>query len=97
MANGLYAAAKKKFLDQDAGMDLLADTIKVTLIDVADYTVNLSTHDFYDDAVAGQVSVATLGTKTTSGGDGFDGRPTAAITRRRSSGATLPAATSTRR
>jgi hypothetical protein len=68
MANALYAKAKKAFLDAD--IDLLADNIKVCLIDAADYTVDLTNHDFLDD-VAGAAIVATSGNlagKSTTGG-----------------------------
>ena len=66
MANALYGLAKKKFLDGD--IDLLVDDIKVTLVDGADYTANLSTDEFYDDIPAG-ARVATSGnlaSKTTT-------------------------------
>jgi hypothetical protein len=59
MASGLYAKARKAFLDGD--MDWLVDVFKVVLIDVADYTVNLTTHDFLDDVAAG----ARVGTPVT--------------------------------
>jgi len=50
-------------------IDLIDDTIKVTLVDTADYTVNLSTHDFIDDVPSGaRVATATLGTKSVTGG-----------------------------
>jgi hypothetical protein len=68
MANSLYTAVKKKILDQDGGLDFAADTIKVSLIDTADYTVNIGTHDFYDDVSAGVEETATLASKTTTGG-----------------------------
>lgn len=58
---------KKKILDQDGGLDFLADTIKVSLIDGADYTYS-SAHDFQDDIAAGVEETATLGTKTTTAG-----------------------------
>ncbi len=67
MANALYPAVKKKILDQDTGLDFLADTIKVSLIDTADYTYN-SSHDFQDDIAAGVEETATLASKTTTGG-----------------------------
>ena len=58
MANALFDTGRAAFLGAD--VDWLADNIKVTLIDVADYTVNLATHDFYDD-VAAAAKVATSG------------------------------------
>jgi hypothetical protein len=52
----------------NGNLSLLSDTIKVTLIDTGYYTVNLSTHDNYDDVPsAARVSVATLASKTISG------------------------------
>jgi hypothetical protein len=66
MANVVYPPTKKLFLDGD--IDLLADTIKVTLVDLADYTYSAA-HDFIDDVTAGaRVATATLGSKTTAGG-----------------------------
>lgn len=68
MASGLYASAKKKILDAD--IDLLVDTIKCVLIDAADYTVDLATHDFLDDVAAGaRVGTAqTLASPSTTAG-----------------------------
>jgi hypothetical protein len=60
MASGVYSTAVKAFVDGD--IDFLADTIKAVLVDAADYTVNLTTHDFLDDVAAG--SRATNGTGT---------------------------------
>jgi hypothetical protein len=63
----LYTAAKNAFLLGD--IDWVADTIKVTLVDAADYTVNLGTDDFYNDVPAGaRIATATLANKTASGG-----------------------------
>lgn len=69
MANAVYPIALKKFLDKD--IDLLADTIKVMLIDTgtsgADYQ---ATDDFMADiAEAGRIGAsAALDNKTTTGG-----------------------------
>lgn len=60
MASGVYSTYLKAAADGD--VDLLVDTIKAVLVDAADYTVNLTTHDFLDD-VAG-ASRATNGTGT---------------------------------
>lgn len=71
MANALYVAYKNTALGNGTAVDLDADTIKVTLVDNADYTVNLSTHDFYNDVIvvgAAAVSTATLGSKVISNG-----------------------------
>lgn len=58
MANALYDAGREAFLNGD--IDWTNDNIKVVLIDTADYTVDLSTHDFLDD-VAAAARVATSG------------------------------------
>ena len=57
MANALYDAARKAFLDGD--LDWLAQNFKVVLVDLADYTFS-QTHDFLDDVPAG-ARVATSG------------------------------------
>lgn len=63
MANALYGLGRAAF--GNAGINWLSDTIKVILIDVADYTVSIDTHDFLDDVPgAARVATATLGTKT---------------------------------
>lgn len=58
MANALYGLGRQAFLDGD--IDWAANNIKVILIDVADYTVSIDTHDFLDD-VAAAARVATSG------------------------------------
>lgn len=68
MANSLYTKGKENLLS--GSINLTSDTIKVQLIDAADYTVNLSTHDYLDD-VAGAALVGTavaLGSKTFTNG-----------------------------
>lgn len=72
MANALYIPLKNSYLTQGSGqVDFDSDDIRVILIDVADYTVNLTTDDFLDDvpggarvavssALAGSVSGATV-------------------------------------
>ena len=68
MASTLFAKAKKAFLDGE--IDLLDDTIKVLLVDSADYTLDLAAHDFLDDIPEG-ARVATSGAlagKSTTGG-----------------------------
>lgn len=68
MANALYDAGREAFLGGDLDWD--ANTIKVILIDAADYSKNLATHDFLDDVAAG-ARVATssaLGSKTKAAG-----------------------------
>lgn len=67
MANGMYVKGIEALMK--AEIDLIDDTIKCTLVDAADYTVNLSTHDFIDDVPSGaRVATATLGTKSVTGG-----------------------------
>jgi hypothetical protein len=58
VANALYDTGRAALLGAD--VDWLADNIKCVLVDTADYTVNLSTHDFLDDVAAG-ARVATSG------------------------------------
>lgn len=66
MANVLYDAARAAFANAELDWD--TDTIKVTLVDTADYTFNAA-HDFYDDiTVAGRVATATLASKTNTNG-----------------------------
>jgi hypothetical protein len=68
MANALYDLARQAFLDGD--LDWAANDIKAYLIDVADYTVNLATHDFADDigAAAKVATSANFGGKTSTAG-----------------------------
>lgn len=67
-ANALYDAGRECFLAGNCDWD--ADTIKIVLIDTADYTVNLSTHDNLDDVpVAARVATSSaLSSKTTTAG-----------------------------
>jgi hypothetical protein len=67
MANSLYTKGIEGIMAAD--IDLVADTIKVTLVDTADYTVDLAAHDFINDVAAGaRVATATLGSKAVTGG-----------------------------
>lgn len=67
MANALYDAALNQFYQ--GGINLLTSTVKAVLVDQADYTPNLATHDFLDDIpVAARVATATLTSKTATGG-----------------------------
>lgn len=53
MASGLYQAFVESYMTQGANqVDLDADDIRAILVDNADYTVNLATHDFLDDVPA---------------------------------------------
>lgn len=63
MANALYGKGREKFLT--GAINWNVDTIKVTLIDAADYVVAIDTHEFISDVLAAaRVATATLGTKT---------------------------------
>lgn len=67
MASGVYSTAIKAIMDGD--VDLLSDTIKACLVDSADYTVDLTAHDFFDDVPSGARAtngIGTLASKTTS-------------------------------
>lgn len=68
MANALYAKGREGFLDGSIDWD--THTIRCVLVDGADYTPNLATHDNLDDVpVAARVGTAqTLGTKTVTDG-----------------------------
>jgi hypothetical protein len=53
MANGLYAAFRNGQLGSYTTMvDWDADTVRVAFVDTGVYTVNLTTHDFFDDLEA---------------------------------------------
>ena len=67
MANALYDKGRDSFLNGD--IDYTADTIKLILIDAADYTVNLATHQFHSEVAAGaRVATATIAGKSTAAG-----------------------------
>ena len=67
MANGMYVKGIEQLMQ--AGINLVSDTIKVVLVDTADYTVDLAAHDFLNDVPAGaRVATATLGSKAVTGG-----------------------------
>lgn len=68
MANGLYTPSREAFLA--GNLDADANDWRVILTDAADYTRNLSTHDFLDDVAAGgRVAVSgALASKTVTGG-----------------------------
>lgn len=66
MANALYPSAKKSLLDAD--IDLLADDIRVALVDTGTVSYN-SAHDFVNDISAGIVARSgALQNKTTTAG-----------------------------
>lgn len=67
MANGMYVKGIEALMQ--AGINLVSDTIKVVLVDAADYTVDLAAHDFLNDVPAGsRVATATLASKSVTGG-----------------------------
>lgn len=74
MANTLYDAARKRFLE--AQINWASDTIKVILVDTGAYTPQVSTHEYLSDiATSARVTTAvTLTSKSTAGGaaDGAD-------------------------
>lgn len=69
MATGMYDKGREGFAT--AGINWASDDIRVIFTDSADYTVDLSTHDYLDD-VAGAARVATssasLANKTATNG-----------------------------
>lgn len=68
MANALYDLARQAFLDAD--IDWSADSIKLVLVDAADYTISLSTHDNLDDIPSGGrvATSSALASKTSTNG-----------------------------
>ena len=67
MANGMYVKGLEQLMQ--AGINLVSDTIKVTLVDAADYTFDLAAYDFINDVPAGaRVATATLASKSVTGG-----------------------------
>ena len=67
MANAIYPKWKEAVLNGGTNV-ALSGTVKVTLVDLADYTYSAA-HDFIDDIPsAARVATATLGTKTYTNG-----------------------------
>lgn len=68
MANALYDTGRAAFLN--GAINWTSDNIKFVLVDLADYTPNLGTHDFLDDIpVAARVATsANLTGKTSAAG-----------------------------
>jgi hypothetical protein len=65
MANALYGLGRNKFANGD--IDWVNDTIKLYLIDSADYTVNIDVDEYADDiASAAKVATATLAGNSTA-------------------------------
>ena len=74
MANAVYPKYKELLLGTQTASSLTAGTVKVALIETADYTYNTA-HDFYDDVSAGVVGTPqTIGSVTVTNGlfDGAD-------------------------
>ena len=70
MANAIYPIWKAALL-QASSNSALTGTVKVTLVDAADYTYSAA-HDFIDDVPSGaRVATATLSNKTYTSGQ-FD-------------------------
>jgi hypothetical protein len=69
MANAIYPKYKEAILSGGTNTDLVAGTVKVILIDAADYTYDAA-HDFLNDvAGAARVATGTIGaTKTVTDG-----------------------------
>lgn len=64
MANAIYDKWKEAILNGGSNV-ALSGTVKVTLVDGASYTPNMSTHDFIDDISApARISTQTLANKT---------------------------------
>lgn len=71
MANAMYTPYKNRIWGSGSLHlpDLDADVIKADLVDTADYTVNITTHDAHDDVTgAGIVATATLASVAISAG-----------------------------
>ncbi|MGD9989315.1 hypothetical protein [Pseudonocardia sp.] len=68
MANALYDHGREAFLRGEISWN--TDTIKCVLVDAADYTVNLATHQYLSDIPSGGrvATTAALSGKTTTAG-----------------------------
>lgn len=69
MANQLYTPFVNSYLTQGANqVDLDADDIRVILVDLADYTLDITNHDFLDDVpAAARVAVVALTGESVAG------------------------------
>lgn len=77
MANAIYPSAKEGFLGAD--IDLMADDIRVVMVDLADYTYNAA-HDFLNDVPSGaRVGSATALTGKSITGGVFDADDTTIV------------------
>lgn len=66
MANVIYNLGKNNILE--GNIDLLADTIKAILVDLADYTFNQAHENLDDVLLASRVAEGTLLSKTLTAG-----------------------------
>lgn len=67
MADGIYALFVESMMNKE--IDLDTDTIKVMLVDTADYTVSLAAHHYLTSVpAAARVATATLANKTITAG-----------------------------
>lgn len=68
MANALYKKGRQKFLD--GSISWSSDNIRIVLVDSADYTVDLTNHEFLSDVtIAGRVATSgNLASKTSTSG-----------------------------
>lgn len=81
MANSLYAKGREGFLS--GAIDWDTDDIRIILVDAADYTVDLATHDNLDDIPSGArvaVSSALSGKTVTDGVADADDKTFSAVT-----------------
>lgn len=76
MVNALYDKGREAFLN--AGISFSADTIKMVLIDVTNYTVDLANHQYLSSIpVAARVAIsAALTSKTSTNGVANAANPT---------------------
>ncbi len=74
MASGLFTSYKNALWGTGSRTDWDTATVKASIIDSADVTISLTTHDFQDDIAAGTVASGTIATPSISGGavDGAD-------------------------
>lgn len=74
MASGLFTSYKNTLWGTGTRVDWDSGTIKASIIDSADVTISLTTHDFQEDVAAGTVASGTIGSVVITGGavDGAD-------------------------
>ena len=59
MANAMYGLGREAFLGADLDWD--ADNIEVLLVDAADYTINLTTHQYLSDVTGAGIVANSRG------------------------------------